>query len=159
MGQNNFPGHRFATQIHIQTQIRTNTPLPLATKHLMIINKDNLYLNLKIFQKHLVSSFCVTLFFGRQTYISCFTTSSFQSDKYPWKPKFSNDTKLKQKISNWIQRLFKKSYFEIVVRYNFSVVDRSIRQSCFTMLIFHLDDYHWQPNFSNHIKFKLKTSK
>ena len=49
MGQNNFPGHRFETQIHIQTQIRTNTTLPLATKHLMIINKDNLYLNLKVF--------------------------------------------------------------------------------------------------------------
>ena len=27
---------------------------------------------------------------------------------------------------------------------------------CFTMAIFHLDDRHWQPNFSNHIKFKLK---
>ena len=43
MGQNNFPGHR------LETQIRTNTTLPLATKHLMIINMDNLYLNLKVF--------------------------------------------------------------------------------------------------------------
>ena len=49
MGQNNFPRHRLETQIHIQTQIRTNMTLPLATKHLMIINKDNLYLNLKVF--------------------------------------------------------------------------------------------------------------
>ena len=24
------------------------------------------------------------------------------------------------------------------------------------MTIFHLDDYHWHPNFSNHIKFKVK---
>ena len=29
---------------------------------------------------------------------------------------------------------------------------------CFTMAIFHLDDYHWQPNVSNDIKFKFKTS-
>ena len=36
----NFPGHRFDTQIHIQTQI-----LNLATKHLIIINKLYLYLN------------------------------------------------------------------------------------------------------------------
>ena len=28
----------------------------------------------------------------------------------------------------------------------------------FTMAIFDLDDYHWQPNFSNYIKLKLKTS-
>ena len=26
------------------------------------------------------------------------------------------------------------------------------------MAIFRLDDYHWQPNVSNDIKFKLKTS-
>ena len=45
----NFPGHRFETQIHIQTQIRLNTILTLAAKHLMIINKDNLYLYLKVF--------------------------------------------------------------------------------------------------------------
>ena len=29
---------------------------------------------------------------------------------------------------------------------------------CFTMAIFHLDDYYWQPDVSNLIKFKLKTS-
>ena len=29
--------------------------------------------------------------------------------------------------------------------------------SCFIMLIFHLHDYHWQPNFSNHIKLKKGT--
>ena len=27
------------------------------------------------------------------------------------------------------------------------------------MAIFRSNDYHWQPNFSNHIKFKLETSK
>ena len=45
----NFPGHRFETQIHIQTQIRLNDILSLATKHLMIINKDNICLHLKAF--------------------------------------------------------------------------------------------------------------
>ena len=45
----NFPGHRFETQIHIQTRIRLNTVLTLATKHLMIINKNNLYLQFKAF--------------------------------------------------------------------------------------------------------------
>ena len=45
----NFPEHRFKTQIHVQTQIRLNTILALATKHFMIINKDNLYLHLKVF--------------------------------------------------------------------------------------------------------------
>ena len=45
----NFPGHRFETQIHIQTQIDLNTILTLAKKHLMIINKDNLHLHLKAF--------------------------------------------------------------------------------------------------------------
>ena len=49
----NFPGHRFSWtqirgQIHIQTQIRLNRLLTLATKHLMIIKKDNLYLHLKV---------------------------------------------------------------------------------------------------------------
>ena len=44
----NFPGHRFETQIHIQTQIRLNTIVTSATKHLMIANKNNLYLHLKI---------------------------------------------------------------------------------------------------------------
>ena len=29
--------------------------------------------------------------------------------------------------------------------------------SCFIMTIFHLRDYQWQANFSNHIKFKLRT--
>ena len=37
------------TQIHVQTQIRLNMILTLATKHFMIINKDNLYLHLKVF--------------------------------------------------------------------------------------------------------------
>ena len=36
-------------KIHVQTQIRLNTILTLATKHFMIINKDNLYLHLKVF--------------------------------------------------------------------------------------------------------------
>ena len=45
----NFPGHGFETQIHIHTQIRINTIFTLATKHLMIIKKDNLYLHLKTF--------------------------------------------------------------------------------------------------------------
>ena len=46
----NLPGHRFETQIHIQTQIRRNTILTLATKHLMIINKDlQKHLHLKTF--------------------------------------------------------------------------------------------------------------
>ena len=31
------------------TQIRLNTIMTLATKHLMVINKDNLYLQLKVF--------------------------------------------------------------------------------------------------------------
>ena len=44
----NFPGLRFETQIHIQTQIRLNTIVTSATKHLMIANKNNLYLHLKI---------------------------------------------------------------------------------------------------------------
>ena len=38
----NLPGYRFETQIHIQTHILLNTILKLATKHLMIINKNNL---------------------------------------------------------------------------------------------------------------------
>ena len=45
----NFPGHRFKRQIHIQTQIRLNTILTLGTKHLILINKDNLYLHFKDF--------------------------------------------------------------------------------------------------------------
>ena len=36
-------------QIHIQTQILLHTILTLATKHLMIINKGNLYLQLNAF--------------------------------------------------------------------------------------------------------------
>ena len=28
----------------------------------------------------------------------------------------------------------------------------------FTMVVFHLDDYHWQPHFSNHTKLKQNTS-
>ena len=44
-----FPGNRFKTQIHIQAHIRINTIFTLGTKHLMIINKNNLYLHLKTF--------------------------------------------------------------------------------------------------------------
>ena len=36
-------------QIYIQIQIRLNTFLTLATKHLMIINKVNFHLHLKVF--------------------------------------------------------------------------------------------------------------
>ena len=60
-----FPGLRFETQIPVQTQIRINTIFTLATKYLMIIKKDNLYLHLKTFWKHLVSSCCVTSFLRR----------------------------------------------------------------------------------------------
>ena len=45
----NFAGQIFETQIHIQTQIRRNAILTLATKHLMIINKDNVYLHQQAF--------------------------------------------------------------------------------------------------------------
>ena len=41
-----FAGHIFETQIHVQTQIRLNTILTLATKHLLSINEDNVYLPL-----------------------------------------------------------------------------------------------------------------
>ena len=57
----NFPEHIFETQIHIQTQIRINTIFILATKHLMVVNQDNLYLHLKAFLKHWVLSCCVKL--------------------------------------------------------------------------------------------------
>ena len=43
------PGQRLETHTHIQTGIRLNTILTLATKRLMIINKDNLYLYLRAF--------------------------------------------------------------------------------------------------------------
>ena len=52
--------HRF-----IFRHIQINTIFTLLTKHLMIINKDNLYLHLKAFQKHSVSSCCVTSFLRR----------------------------------------------------------------------------------------------
>ena len=45
----NFLGHRFEIQIHIQTQIWLNTIFTVATKHLTIIDKGNLYLHLKTF--------------------------------------------------------------------------------------------------------------
>ena len=45
----NFPGHRFESPILIQTQIRLNPISTLATKHLLIIEKNNLYLRLKVF--------------------------------------------------------------------------------------------------------------
>ena len=44
----NFPGHKLETQIHIRTQIWLCTILTLATKHLIIIKKK-LYLSLKAF--------------------------------------------------------------------------------------------------------------
>ena len=37
----NFPGHKLETQIHIRTQIRLCAILTLATKHLIIIKKKN----------------------------------------------------------------------------------------------------------------------
>ena len=40
--------HRFKFRL-IHIHIRLNTILTLATKHLMIINKDNLYLQLKAY--------------------------------------------------------------------------------------------------------------
>ena len=49
MDHENFHGHIFETQIHIQTQIRLNTILTLATKQLMVIDTDNLYYHLKVF--------------------------------------------------------------------------------------------------------------
>ena len=47
--QENFPGHRFETQMHVQTQMRLNTILTLAAKRLMTINKHNPYLHLNRF--------------------------------------------------------------------------------------------------------------
>ena len=43
------PRQRFETHTHILTRIRLNAILTLATKRLMIINKDNLYLYLQAF--------------------------------------------------------------------------------------------------------------
>ena len=43
------PGYIFKTQLHIQTHIRLNMISTLATKHLMIIDKDNLSLHFKDF--------------------------------------------------------------------------------------------------------------
>ena len=63
------PGHGFETHIHIQ--IRLNTILALATlfkpliNHFMFINKTNLSLHLKVFQKNLVSSWRLRSFFHR----------------------------------------------------------------------------------------------
>ena len=57
--------HRFETQIHIQRHIRIITIFTLVTKHLMIVNKDNLYLHFKFFWEHLVLSCCVTPFLRR----------------------------------------------------------------------------------------------
>ena len=59
-----FPGHRLETQIHIQTQIQLDMILTLATNHLMVINKNKLYIHLKAFYKNLVLSCCVTSFLG-----------------------------------------------------------------------------------------------
>ena len=40
---------RDSRQIRIQTQIRLNTILTLEIKHLIVFNKDNLYLHLRVF--------------------------------------------------------------------------------------------------------------
>ena len=44
-----FPGRRINTQTYIKTKIRLNTILTLPIKNLIIINKYNLYINLKFF--------------------------------------------------------------------------------------------------------------
>ena len=46
-GSKNFPEHRLDTQIHVQ--VRLSMILTLATKHLMIINKDNFDLHFNVF--------------------------------------------------------------------------------------------------------------
>ena len=41
-----FPEHRFETQLRVHAQIRENMILTLTTKHLTFIKKDNLSLHL-----------------------------------------------------------------------------------------------------------------
>ena len=77
----------------------------------------------------------------------------FRLDDYHWQPNFSNHTKSKQKISNYTQKSFRKSPFEVAVWRDFSVVARSIGHS-----LFYNGPFNGQLNFSNHIKLKLKTS-
>ena len=98
----NFPGHRFETQIHIQTQIRLNTILTLATKHFMIINKDNLSTPQALLEALSLELLCDVIFpsLHGQSDILCFTMAIFHLDDYHWRPNFSNHTKLKQKTFN-----------------------------------------------------------
>ena len=149
----NFLGHRFETQIHIQTQIRLNTILTLATNYLMIINKDNLYIHLKAFYKNLVSSCCEC-----QSDIPCFTMSNFQSNEYPWKSNFSNHI-------NWNKKPLTRSTKiseNLTLKFPCDVILQSLLgQSdipCFAMSNFQSDEYPWKQTFLNHIRFILKTS-
>ena len=104
----NSPRYRFEARIHIHAQIQLNTILNLRTKNLLFINKDNLYLHAKFFQRNYFQvlvwrHFLVWrevviwwhfLVVSHQSIILCLTMATFQLDEYPWQNNFSNQIKL-----------------------------------------------------------------
>ena len=123
----------------------------------MIINKDNLYLHVRSFQKHLFPSCCVTSFFSRCPDYPTFrllqwsfvtqiiTTGSQIISNSNYKPL----TRFKDLSGNLSLKLLRDVIF-------LSLPDQSDIY-CFTIPNFQSDEYPWKLNFSNHIKFKLKT--
>ena len=85
-------------RFYIQTQIRLNTILTLTIKHFLVINKDK--------GRNLVLSCFVVL-----SAIPYFLLTNFQLDEYSWNLKFLHNTKLKLKISRYVEKTFIKCCF------------------------------------------------
>ena len=100
----------------------------------------------------------ISLSCSSQYDIRCFTIAIFHLDDYHWQPNVLNHNNLKQKTSDQIQRTFRNLSLKLLCDIIFPSLPGQFDLSCFTMSNFQSYEYPWKPNFSNHIKFILKTS-
>ena len=88
---------------------RLNMILTFATKHLLIINKDNLYLHLSVGLNFKLLYNVIFLSLPGQSNNPSVRMANFQLDEYLWNPYFLNNAKLKLKTSNHVQTSFRKT--------------------------------------------------
>ena len=122
----------------------------------------NLKVDPKTFQKIIVWNYFVTSYFR-----CCPANATFLLLRWTIFNKMINPGNEKSQITyNWNKKnlttsknLSESLSLSLLCDVIFSFLSgKSYKKNilCFTMSIFHLHDYHWQPNFSNHMKLKLK---
>ena len=93
-----------------------------------------------------------------QSNILCFIMAIYNLDDYHWQQTSQITSNSNQRTLTRSKGLSKNLSLKLLCDVIFPSLSGQSDIACYAISNFQSDEYSWKPNFSNHIKLKLKTS-